>query len=188
MIPLQAPVEILVGDVEQAPNPRSGRDMLAMTAAATPVAMKDYGLFEATRTVVMPSGWLIPRPHVESGRYAQAIERLRWHGVRVQTLTEDAQLDVERFVVTALTKAERLFQGHHEAKLTGRLERAKLSVQRGTLFIPANQRLARLAFYLLEPESDDGLVTWNLIENGLTAGGTYPIYRVMNASTLKYSN
>ena len=188
MIPLPAPVDILVGDVEKVPNLRSGREMLVMTTAALPVRMKDYGLFEATRTVVMPSGWLIPRPHVESGRYAQAIERLRWHGVRVQTLTEDAQLDVERFVVSALTKTERPFQGHNEARLTGKLERAKLSVQRGALFIPANQRLARLAFYLLEPESDDGLVTWNLIEEGLTPGGTYPVYRVMNASPLKLAN
>ena len=40
----------------------------------------------------------------------------------------------------------------------------------GSLFVPANQPLARLAFYLLEPESDDGLVTWNIIEEGLAAG------------------
>ena len=94
----------------------------------------------------------------------------------------------ERFVVSALTKTDRPFHGHNEARLTGKLERAKLSVQRGALFIPANQRLARLAFYLLEPESDDGLVTWNLIEEGLTPGGTYPVYRVMNASPLKLAN
>ena len=48
----------------------------------------------------------------------------------------------------------------------------------GSLFIPANQPLARLAFYLIEPESDDGLVTWNVIEEGLAVGQTYPIYRV----------
>ena len=188
MIALEAPVEILVGDVEKVRNPQSGREMLAMSPTSVPVKMKDYGLFEATRTVVMPGGWLIPRPHVESGRYAQAIDRLRWHGLRVQTLAEDAELDVERFVVGALTKAERVFQGHNEAKLSGKYERAKLSAQRGALFIPADQRLARLAFYLLEPESDDGLVTWNLIEEGLTPGGTYPVYRIMNAGTLKLSN
>ena len=60
------------------------------------------------------------------------------------------------------------------------MEPAKLTVQEGALFIPAAQPLARLAFYLLEPESDDGLVTWNLIEAGLSAGETYPVYRVMN--------
>jgi hypothetical protein len=182
---LPSPVDILVGDVDKQPNPRSGRDMLVMSPKAVPVRMKDYGVFEATRTASLPAGWLIPRPHVDSGRYAAAIDRLRWHGLRIQTVAAESQIDVERFVVQSLTKAERPFQGHAEARLTGKHERAKLSVQRGALFIPANQRLARLAFYLLEPESDDGLVTWNLIEAGLTAGETFPIYRVMNAAALK---
>ena len=31
-------------------------------------------------------------------------------------------------------------------------------------------------------ESDDGLVTWNLIEAGLTDGATYPIYRVIGGT------
>ena len=188
MIPLESPVEILVGDVEKVPNPQSGHEMLAMTPESTPVRMKDYGLFDTTRTVVTPSGWLIPRPHVDSRRYAQAIDRLRWHGLQVHTISEDAQLDVERFVVSGLTKAERPFQGHNEAKLAGKYERAKLSAQSGALFIPANQPLVRLAFYLLEPESDDGLVTWNLIEEGLLPGMAYPIYRVMNAAPLRVSN
>jgi hypothetical protein len=51
--------------------------------------------------------------------------------------------------------------------------------------VPADQALARLAFYLLEPESDDGLVTWNIIEAGLAAGEAYPIYRVTNTTALR---
>jgi hypothetical protein len=156
-----------------------------MSDKVTPVRMKDYGTFEALRGVVMPRGWLIPRPHVDSARYAAAIDRLRWHGIQVQRVASDAQVDVERFVIQALTKSERAFQGHSEARLAGRMEPAKLTVQEGALFIPAAQPLARLAFYLLEPESDDGLVTWNLIEAGLSAGETYPVYRVMNAAGLK---
>jgi len=133
----------------------------------------------------MPRGWLIPRPHIESGRYAAAIDRLRWHGIQVQRIASIAQVDVERFVIQSLNKGERAFQGHNEARLTGRYEAAQLRVNEGALFIPASQPLARLAFYLLEPESDDGLVTWNLIEAGLSPGETYPIYRVMNTSALK---
>ena len=185
---LPSPVDILVGDVEKQPNLQSGREMLVMGGNAVPVRMKDYGVFEVTRTVALPDGWLIPRPHVDGGRYAAAIDRLRWHGLRIQTVAADSQVDVERFVVQSLTKAERPFQGHSEARLTGKHEHAKLSAQQGGLFIPANQRLARLAFYLLEPESDDGLVTWNLIESGLAAGETYPIYRVLNAAALKLAN
>jgi hypothetical protein len=103
----------------------------------------------------------------------------------VQKVAAAAQIDVERFVVATVTKAERPFQGHHEARLTGKYAAAKLSAQEGALFIPASQPLARLAFYLLEPESDDGLVTWNLIETGVEPGVAYPIYRVMNQSGMK---
>jgi hypothetical protein len=179
---LPAPVDILVGDVEKKANPRSGREMLAMTDMAVPVKMKDYGLFEATRSVQMPRGWLIPRPHVETSAYSTAIERLRMHGVEVQRVTADTEVSVERFVIDTYTRAPKPFQNRYEARLAGRHELAKLSAQEGALYIPANQPLARLAFYLLEPESDDGLVTWNVIEAGLTPGATYPIYRVVSGT------
>ena len=182
---LPAPVDILVGGVDKRVNARSGAEMLAMTDQATPVRMKDYGVFEATRTLPMPRGWLIPAPHVGGGRYTAAIERLRLHGLILQRVVAPAQIDVERFVIAGMTKAEQPFQGHLEARLTGKYLFAKLSAQEGAIFIPAAQPLARLAFYLLEPESDDGLVTWNLIEAGLEAGSTYPIYRVVNQTGLK---
>ena len=179
---LPAPVDILIGDVEKKPNPRSGREMLAMTDMAVPVKMKDYGLFEPTRTVAMPRGWLIPRAHVESSAYAPAIERLKLHGLQVQRVTADTEVAVERFVIATYTRAPKPFQNRYEARLTGKHETAKLSAQQGALFIPANQPLARLAFYLLEPESDDGLVTWNVLETDLTPGATYPVYRVIGGA------
>jgi len=182
---LSFPVDILVGDVTKQLNERSGREMLVMSDQVVPVRMKDYGIFQPTRMVAMPAGWLIPRPHVESGRYAAAIDRLRWHGLRVQRVSESAQIDVQRFVVQSVNKSERQFQGHHEARLAGKHENAKLSIQAGALFIPASQPLARLAFYLLEAESDDGLVTWNYLGNGLVAGDTFPVYRVMNGRPLR---
>jgi hypothetical protein len=41
-----------------------------------------------------------------------------------------------------------------------------------------DQPLARLAFYLLEPASDDGLVAWNYLDEQLKDAKTYPILRV----------
>ncbi len=180
---LPEPVEIVVGDVTKVPNPRSGRDMLAMAPLAVPVMMKDYGVFAATRSLALPRGWVIPRGSA-NGRLSAAIDRLRWHGVRVDELAEDVQLAVERFSIATYTRAPKPFQGHQEARLSGTFDKAQLSVPAGSLYIPANQPLARLAFYLLEPESDDGFVTWNIIEEGLAAGQTYPIYRVTDARRL----
>jgi hypothetical protein len=164
-------------------NPRSGREMLAMAPVAVPVMMKDYGVFAATRSLALPKGWVIPRGSA-NGRLSAAIDRLRWHGVRIDELAEDVQLGVERFSIATFTRAPKPFQGHQEARLTGTFDKAQLTVPAGSLYIPASQPLARLAFYLLEPESDDGFVTWNIIEEGLEAGQTYPIYRVTDARRL----
>ncbi len=178
-------VGVFVGDVRKVVNPRSGREMLAMTDMAVPVAMKDYGVFAATRSLAMPKGWLIPRASAQGARLSAAVDRLRWHGLTIQEITAPAQVSVERFTIANYTRAERVFQGHREARLIGAFEKAQLSVSAGALFVPADQPLARLAFYLLEPESDDGLVTWNVIEEGLAAGETYPIYRVTNVTALR---
>ena len=152
-----------------------------MTDMAVPVSMKDYGVFAATRSAAMPKGWLIPA----NPRLAAALERLRWHGLRIEEITMPAQVSVERFTIADYTRAERVFQGRREARLKGTFEQAQLSVTPGALFVPADQPLARLAFYLLEAESDDGLVTWNIIAEGLAAGQTYPIYRVTNTTALR---
>jgi hypothetical protein len=176
--PLPAPVAILVGDVRKVPSPRSDREMLQMTEMAVPVPMKDYGVFVATRTQPLPRGWVIPRAHAGSPRLAATLDRLRWHGIAVETVEADTVMDVDRFVIADVNRASRPFQGHQEVRLSGKMERAKLSVESGARFIPATQRLGRLAFYLLEPESDDGLVTWNLLDDSVAVGQAYPIYRV----------
>jgi len=129
-------------------------------------------------------GWVIPSNTI--GRLSAAIDRLRWHGVRIQEIAADAQIAVERFTISEMTKAPKPFQGHQETRLKGTHARAQLTLPAGSLFVPANQPLARLAFYLLEPESDDGLVTWNYVEEGIAVGQTYPIYRVTGAEPLKF--
>jgi len=178
-------VDILVGDVKKQANPRSGKDMNQMTEMAVPVKMKDYGIFAVTRSQPMPKGWLIPKATAESPRMAAAMERIKWHGLKTETVDEAVQVPVERFLISDFVRSERVFQGHREARLKGTLEKAQLSVAAGSIFISANQPLARLAFYLLEAESDDGFVAWNIIEDGLAAGATYPIYRVTDAKVLK---
>jgi hypothetical protein len=178
-------VDILVGDVTKVPNANSGRDMLAMAPLAAPVPMKEYTTFTATRTLPMPKGWLIPKNSADSPRLAAALDRLRRHGITIREIAAGATLPVERFTIEDMTRQPRPFQGHQEARLRGVYDRIQLTIGAGSLYIPANQRLARLAFYLVEPESDDGLVTWNVLDEGLTAGQTYPIYRITDATRIR---
>jgi hypothetical protein len=170
-------VAILAGDVRKELNPRSGQEMRQMTDMAVPVQMRDYGVFAATRTRPLPAGWVIPRAIATSPRMAAALDRLRWHGVRTETILADTQMDVDRFVISDIVPAPRPSQGRQEARISGTLERASLLVDTGSILVPANQPLARLAFYLLEADSDDGLAAWNVIGDGLVVGLAFPVYR-----------
>jgi len=45
--------------------------------------------------------------------------------------------------------------------------------------VDVDQPLGRLAFLLLEPRSDDGFVTWNLLDETLEKAAFYPITRTL---------
>jgi hypothetical protein len=176
--PLPKPVEILVGEVTKAKNPRSGRDMTVMVEdKVTPMMMPDYGLFAAKRAVPTARAYLFRR---EDGTRA-AIEKLLQHGIAVEELTEPLTTEVEGFVINSVTKAARLFQGHNEVRLTGQYRKETIAFPAGSILVRAGQPLGTLAAYLLEPESDDGLTRWNFLDGylGEGQGKVHPIYKVM---------
>jgi len=172
---LPKPVEILVGKVTKIRNPNSGQMMTAMLEdQVTPVKMLDFGLFEATRTVPTAAAYLFRR---EKGLQV-VLDKLLAHGITVEELTAPAALEVKIFCIEDVTMKQKLFEGHHEVTLKGNYEAKKLEFAQGTLLVRSAQPLGLLAAYLLEPESDDGLVTWNFLDSFLEKGNVYPIYRV----------
>jgi dipeptidyl-peptidase 4 len=50
----------------------------------------------------------------------------------------------------------------------------------GWLLVRTAQPLGVLASYLLEPASDDGVVTWNLLDRELQPRTGYPVLRVQH--------
>jgi hypothetical protein len=84
---------------------------------------------------------------------------------------------VEEFAITS-TATAREFQGHQERTVEGAWAETTRELPAGTLRVDMRQPLARLAFYLLEPRSDDGLLDWNILDEALGPDPTvYPIVR-----------
>lgn len=111
-------------------------------------------------------------------------ELLRTHGIRVEKLGEAAKIDVERFEIGALTGAARLNQGHYINSIKGKYTAQTIDFPAGTLVIRMNQPLANVAAYLLEAESGDGLLTWNLLDRYLVPQwgrgfNPYPVCKIM---------
>lgn len=170
-------VDILVGDVEKKVNPRSGLEMTAMLEdKVTPVRMRDFGLFAATRSVPVPKAYIFRR---EPGIRA-VLERVLGHGLVVEELASAVSIEVEGFRVDEVQRAPRPFQGHSEVALKGVLEKQTAEFAAGSLVVRIQPPLGALAAYLLDPQSDDGLTTWNFFDAFLATGRMHPVYRLMS--------
>jgi hypothetical protein len=174
--PLPAPVEVLVGAIDMMVNQRSGRPMRIMIeSVATPTSMTVYDGFISTETRRVPAEYIVP---VDPSGLHEIVERkLREHGILVERREASARRSVERFVVAQVRQAPQAFQGHRTTSVTGRFERQDVDIPGGSLVVRTNQPLGRLVFYLLEPESNDGLTTWNVLDAALKESAAHPVLK-----------
>ena len=128
--------------------------------------------FEPTLTRALPFAYAIPASDTA------AIRVLKAHGVQTQNVAKPWTVRAQLFALDSVKHAERPFQGHHETSVVGRWRDTTLTLPVGTTVAYAAQPLGLVAFYLLEAESDDGLVTWNFFDASLAPGGFFPVVRI----------
>ncbi len=165
------PVTILMGEVVEDRNPYSGAVMLRRTDTQFPTRMYEFGTFRPTEWEVVPGAYYLPPQMDDVG------ERIRAHGIRVETLARAITLEVEAFQVDSLTTASREYQGHQAQEVWGSYRSLARDLPAGTLVVPMDQPLARVAFGLLEPRSDDGFLAWGLMAGEVEEGEAYPVVR-----------
>lgn len=170
MVPGPEPVEILVGEVTEEKNPKDGHNMYRRADVRKPERMPEYGTFEATESERVPSTYYVP------ASLTKAIELLKAHGVQMTELKSATTVQVEEFQISG-SQTARAFQGHAERTLGGSWVAAERQLPAGTLRIDISQPLGRLAFYLIEPRSDDGLVDWNVLDEAIGDAKVFPIVR-----------
>lgn len=171
-------VEILMGEVDKEANPNNGAAMNLRKDAVKPVQMFDELWFEPTTTDTVAGVYYVP------ATATKALDLLRLHGVKMTTLTAPVKAaTIEEFAITANTQRPQanasIDLGTHRLRtLEGAWQPATSDIAAGSYAVDMHQPLARLAFYLLAPTSDDGLVTWNYLEDMLGDGvKTAPIVR-----------
>jgi len=137
----------------------------------------NYSAFNATVEAVLPKGYLIP------AEFENIVEHLRRTGVEVVELTKNQRATGEVFMASELMRSQRPFEKHQMATLKGEFEPAKRRFKKGDYWVDLAQPLANLIFYMLEPQSDDGLVNWNFFDDYFNSNGIkekpveYPIFK-----------
>lgn len=137
----------------------------------------NYSAFDATVESTLPKGYIIP---AELEFIAKHLEK---HGAKVNKLTKNAKATGEAFTVNSIEKGGRAFEKHNMLTIEGEFAPASQKFKKGDFLVDLAQPLANLIFYMLEPQSDDGLVTWNFFDdyfdaNGIADGAVkYPIFK-----------
>jgi hypothetical protein len=158
--------------LEPEPGPGQKRPYTGRPTKIERVKMPIYDRFRATRTAKVPYAYLVPASE------SKVLELLRRQGIVVERFVAPATIEAQRFSITKVDVESRPFQGHRLTLLDGAFAPTRESVGAGAYLVRMNQPLGVLIFNLLEPESSDGVVTWNFLSKDPAVGSAYPILKV----------
>ncbi len=156
----------------------NGRDRLKPTDKVKSVTVPYLADYFSKRSVLFPYAYIITIPD------AQVVNLLKMHGIKIEKLEKSVTLDVQTIKTKELKPAARLNQGHYNNSIKVEYVNERREFAVGSLIVRTSQRLANVAAYLLEPETDDGLLYWNYWDKYLVPqwGGMflpYPIAKVL---------
>lgn len=129
--------------------------------------------YVSTRSVPLPYAYFIPQEH------SRAVDRLLMHGISVERQTTNGSFESATFdTVKEMAFRQSPFQKHRVLSLDTEKDLGAMKFSQGDYIVRTAQPLGRLAAYLLEPSSDDGLTFWNFFDEQLSKGAIHPIRSV----------
>lgn len=119
----------------------------------------NYKATEPIDFISRPKGYWIP------AYYDVVIERLKLHGIQMETLEHPRELTLEMYrIEDAKVEDEnhqmKPFEGHMQASGTTKTETHTRIYPKGSVYISTDQPLGDLAMVLLEPLSKDSFFRW----------------------------
>ncbi len=140
--------------------------------------------YYATKSVKFPFAYILSIPDPE------VISLLKIHGIKVERLDKDISLEVDKFIIDELNAAPKLNQGHYTETAVGHFVHETKEFPAGSYMVRTSQPLGYLVSYLMEPQSDDGLLFWNYFDRYLQPQWSrgynpYPVYKVLGRIEIK---
>jgi len=139
--------------------------------------VQNHSKFEAEVESTLPRGYFIPKD------MKHIVDHLKKQGVKVIELKTSKKAVGEEFLVAHLNVSKRNFEGHFMANAKGEFVTKTKTFKKGDYWIDMAQPLSNLIFYMLEPQSDDGLLTWNFFDDYFKEKGinskpvAYPVFK-----------
>jgi len=126
---------------------------------------------EARLTVLRPLGYIVPSTQ------QAVIMTLLDHGIELSTITKDAAVEAETYLVTEIVPSKEDYVAPEIISVTA--QPSKYAARRGDVFVSVEQPAANLIPCLLEPQSEYGLIRYQMYMLVPQQGSTFPFVRVL---------
>ena len=116
-----------------------------------------FGSFRAKKSIVPPRAYLIPK------EWTEIIDRLRGHGVKLDTLTSATEISVELYRLDSVKFAGESFEGRVGVSYTTSVRDTALRYPSGTVVVNTRQPAGKVAMQALEPDGPDSFLSWGFM-------------------------
>lgn len=145
------------------------------------VRMPVMASFTPTLTSTLPFAYVF-----DSATARALLPILQIHGIAVERLDGSASVVAQSFAVDSVIDRGRSETSRMLKDVTGQWRTAaRRSLAAGSYVVRAGQPRGLAAFYLLEPESEDGLMQWSFYDGIVAAHTDFPVARITAPATLR---
>jgi hypothetical protein len=119
---------------------------------------------------------------------AQLRPVLALHGIAVEKTSAAAAVMAQQFAIDSLADAGQSESARRMRSIRGTWgDAARETLPAGSYVVRAGQPYGLLAFYLLEPQNNDGLLGWGFFEGLVGSKSAYPVWRITQPAVLRTS-
>jgi hypothetical protein len=148
------------------PSEVSGGTWIQYTHEPLDITVPRQNELKPTLTIAPPRACIIP------AEWTSVIDIIETHGLKTLHTTKEWQSEVDVYRCNPPQWAQRSFEGHHlvswpklsDQNRACRLSRERATLPSGSVVVPLDQRAAKVAIHLLEPEAEDSLMQWGFFD------------------------
>jgi len=106
----------------------------------------------------------LPEAYILPPEWHEVIERLEWHGVKIERLTEPATVMVRTYRFWDLSWREQPYEGRHPVSFQTEELREDRNYPAGSAVVDMRQPTAKVIAHVLEPHAPDSYVSWGFFD------------------------
>ena len=161
--------ELVLKSFERQPGGRGGAPQEQKVVTQT--VKNWFPIVESRFAVPRPVGYIVPADRRD------VIKTLRDHGIVLGVISVDAELEVESYRITDIVPSTEDYVA--PSKIEVEAQRGKVTVKQGDFYVSGEQPAANLIPCLLEPQSEYGLIRYQMYKLVPQKGDTFPFLRVL---------